>query len=218
MLEPKPSRPYQAEQTQYILPDAHILEKENGFEVKINNDFFPKMTYNQEYKQYLHQQKNQELKNYLQEKSTKANQLLESIDYRQSHLKKILTHLIEKQNVFLKKGFGHLKAYTLRELSEKTGINQGTLSRIVNKKYVQTKWGLFSLRVFFTSSIKHKGQNISADKIKKLIQTILQEYSTTKKLSDQNITEILKKKGYPVARRTVSKYRNNLQILSSFDR
>ncbi len=218
MLEPKPSRPYQTEQIQYILPDAHILEKESGFEVKINNDFFPKMTYNQEYKPYLHQQKNQELKNYLQEKSTKANQLLESIEYRQSHLKKILTHLIKKQDVFLKKGFGHLKAYTLRELSEKTGINQGTLSRIVNKKYVQTKWGLLNLRVFFTSGIKHKEQIISADKIKNMIKVILEEYSTTKKLSDQNITEILKKKGYTVARRTVSKYRNSLQIFSSFDR
>lgn len=219
-LEPKPARKYSRQQNTYILPDIAVHRIENQLQIQMNNRIFPRIRVNQEYRKLLKQNSrgNKELTDFLKDKEEKAGILLNSLRYRKSNLEKVVTKLLEVQNDFFYQGPSALKPYTLVKLAEELEINQGTISRIVNSKFIETEWGVFSLRIFFSSSLPGKDGEVSSNQIKQEIQKIIQEYDESKKLSDSRIVEILKKKGFQVARRTVAKYRKQLQILSSFHR
>jgi RNA polymerase sigma-54 factor len=218
LLELKPARKYSDIENNYITPDVFVRRNENDFQVIINNETLPKITFNNEYKNLKQVKGNKELKTYLKQKEEDALNLLNSIKYRQSNLHKVTAKLIEIQKDFFFDGPVGLKPFTLVKLSEILNINQGTLSRIVNSKYVDTEWGVFSLRIFFSSSVTSTKGDVSSNSIKEMIKEILNEYKGEKKLSDQKIVEYLAKKGIKIARRTLAKYRKELNILSSFHR
>ena len=218
LLEPRPGRRYQSLDPTLVIPDVSVLRENGELRLYINDEYIPKVHFNKEYKTLLKIKDNPQLSKYIHEKEDKARTLLSSLKYRVSNLQKVMQRLMVVQAEFFEKGHKALKPYTLLKLSEEIHINQGTLSRIINSKYIQTEWGTFSLKIFFSSALPSVKGDVSSNKIKSLIKEIIHAYEGTKKLSDQKITEALAKKGFNVARRTVSKYRKELSILSSFHR
>ncbi len=218
LLEPKPSRKYRRLDNPMIYPDVSVKRVDDELQLSINDEVFPKIVLNDEYRVYLKNKENPEFKKYLLEKEEKAMMLLDAIRFRKKNIQKVVEKLMELQVDFFHKGPTALRPLTLVKLSEEIGINQGTLSRIVNSKYINTEWGTFPLRLFFSSSVDSTEGEVSSNKIKIAIQEILQTFGPDEHLSDQKITEALSKKGFKIARRTVAKYRSSLKILSSFHR
>lgn len=217
-LEPKPARRYRNVENAVIIPDVTVRRVNDEFQILVNDEVIPRIAFNDEYKKLLKVKDNPELKKYLQEREEKALNLINSIRYRKTNLIKVMRKLIEIQKQFFLEGPKGLVPYTLVKLSEEIGVNQGTLSRIANSKYVNTEWGAFSLKIFFSSSVQSTTGEVSSNKIKLAIEEIIQSFGPDTKLSDQKIAEVLAKRGFRVARRTVAKYRNSLKILSSFHR
>ncbi len=218
LLEPKPGRKYQPINNIEIIPDIKVENIDGQLKLSLNNGYLPIIKFNKQYNDLLKIKKNYELFKYLNEKKEKAELLLESIEYRQSGLLKVMEKIIVVQKDFFYHGIKAMKPYTSLKLAESTNIHPGTISRIVNSKYIETEWGVFNLRIFLSSSIPSTNGNVSSSKIKELIKEIIASYDSEKKLSDQKIAETLYKKGYTISRRTVTKYREKLSIPSSLYR
>ncbi|HMB01805.1 MAG TPA: RNA polymerase factor sigma-54 [Spirochaetota bacterium] len=217
-LEPKPARKYSSMDNNYIIPDIIVKRVDHRNVLIINDEIIPDIAYSAAYKKKVKHRANRELKQYLNEKENKAHFLINSIKYRQKNITRVMSHILQIQKDFFDKGPAHLVPYTILKLSEELGINSGTLSRIINSKYVQTEWGIFNMRIFFSSSLNSKNGNVSSNKIKDMIKNIILNYQGDKKLTDKKIVDMLRSRGVKVARRTVAKYRKELQILSSFHR
>ena len=215
LLEPKPGRKYHPLNNIEIVPDVRVENINGQLKLSWNNSYLPKIKFNDEYKNLLKIKNNLKLTQYLSEKEQKARFLLESIEYRKSNLLKVMENIIVFQKDFFFHGIKSLKPYTLLQLTEKVNINHSTLSRIINSKYIETEWGTFNLSIFFSSFISSRDGKVSSNKIKELIKEIIADYDDEKKLSDRKITEVLNKKGYNISRRTVTKYREKLEIPSS---
>ena len=126
---------------------------------------------------------------------------------------------MDKQKDFFLYGPLHLKGLTMKEAAEIIGVHEATVSRIANSKYIDTDWGIYPIRSLFSNTVESAdGQNISKNAVKEMIRKIISENETGKPLSDQKISDILKERGITAARRTVSKYRKELNIDSSFER
>ena len=215
-LEPKPNRNYGGEQNAIIIPDVYVTIYGDKLNLSVNEEFIPKVVYRDDYKKWAKKtSKNKEWSQFIRNKQNEAKLLIHSLVYRKTNLMKVMERIIVHQRDFFFEGLRAIKPYTLVKLAEEIEINQGTLSRIVNSKYVQCDQGIFSLRVFFSSSIEREQGAISSQKIKDEIEQILKSYDGDKKLSDQKICNVLDKKGIKVARRTVNKYRRQMDILSS---
>ena len=135
--------------------------------------------------------------------------------------KRVLNARIETvdQKDFFLYGPLHLKGLTMKEAAEIIGVHEATVSRIANSKYIDTDWGIYPIRSLFSNTVESAdGQNISKNAVKEMIRKIISENETGKPLSDQKISDILKERGITAARRTVSKYRKELNIDSSFER
>lgn len=134
---------------------------------------------------------------------------------------KIAKAIIEFQRDFFLKGPKYLVPLTLKDIAEEVSVHETTVSRIANAKYMQTEWGIYPIKYFFTNSISgagSSGSRFSKEGVKEMIREILENDTGKKRLSDQKISDLLKEKGVSIARRTVAKYRNELNIDSSFDR
>jgi RNA polymerase sigma-54 factor len=131
----------------------------------------------------------------------------------------VMEKILELQKDFFMFGPQNLKPLTLNDVAEEVGMHMSTISRVTRDKYVDTPWGIFELKYFFTNSIKNESGNIkAAQSVKEIIKQIIEHETTDKKLSDQKISDILTNQGIQISRRTVAKYRKNLKILSSYDR
>ncbi|MCR5318772.1 MAG: hypothetical protein K6E22_11150 [Treponema sp.] len=145
----------------------------------------------------------------------KARDFIESIQYRQDTLLSAVCIIVKKQHEFFKKGPGHLAALKQKDVADILGVHETTVSRIANSKYIQCQWGLFEIKYFFNNAVA----DTSRDKVLFEIKQILEEHKNdTKKLSDQKVSDELSARGISVARRTVAKYRAQLNIESSYNR
>jgi RNA polymerase sigma-54 factor len=155
-------------------------------------------------------------KSFIEGKLHDAVWLIKSIEQRRRTLLKVVNCIIELQRDFFDHGIRHLKPMTLRQIAERIGMHESTVSRATHDKYVQTPRGLFSLRFFFSSGVEQEnGQGTSAESIKQRIKELIQQEATDNPLSDQAITEIFAKQGTQISRRTVAKYRDEMNIASS---
>lgn len=218
LLEPTPGKKYQEDGVNFVIPDVVVKKIGGEFQISVNEEVLPELTFYNEYEQILKDIPNDESKLYLKQKEEDAKNLINSIKYRYSNLQKVVSKLVVIQKEFFLNGPSFLAPYTLVKLSEEIGINQGTLSRIINSKFIDTEWGIFSLKIFFSSSFESKQGSVSSNAIKEHLKELLESHKGDKKLSDQMLVEMLKKKGIDIARRTVAKYRKELKILSSFHR
>ena len=221
-LEPKPGRGWADTAIEYVIPDVIIDRDEDGeFEIIINDDWIPGLAVSRYYRKLLKQKKvSKKTKNYINEKFSSAQWLIKSIAQRRSTLYTVMEAILDEQYEFFEKGPGHLRPLTLKDIAEKIGMHESTVSRVTSNKYVQTQWGIFSQKYFFSSSLQtSSGQAESSRSVKELIKKIIDgEADVGKVYSDQEIVGILNNKGIQIARRTVAKYRKMLKILPSSQR
>jgi len=204
-------------------PDIIVKEDEDGnYTVELNDRGTPRLKRSSYYTRLLNRAgktMDKNTKKYLQERARAADEFINSIGKRKNTILGIGELVVERQEEFFRKGIRYLKPFTIKEVASELKVHESTISRAVNGKYMISPRGMFELRFFFTSGYsKDNGLDTSRESIKDLIKEIIDNEDKKHPYSDQKIAEILKKKGMSLARRTVSKYREELGILSGSKR
>ncbi|MFQ6113690.1 MAG: RNA polymerase factor sigma-54 [bacterium] len=214
-LNPKPGEGYILYQQNVIVPDL-IVERDNSdFRILMNDWNIPHLRINNSYKKLLLDKKNtpKETRDYIRQSLESARWLINSIHQRRATILRVMEAIINKQREFFDKGKEYLKPMILKDIADEIGMDISTISRVTNGKYVQTEWGVFELKYFFSERIKSDaGEDVSNKRIKSLIKEIIDSEHPNKPYNDQKIAELLKEKGFNVARRTVAKYREQMMI------
>ena len=217
-LEPKPGRPYNADETIYISPDIYVFKVGDDYEIVLNEDGMPKLRINNYYKEILNRKDclEKETREYIQEKLKSAAWLIKSIHQRQRTIYKVTESIVQFQKNFFDKGVTYLKPLVLRDVAEHIQMHESTISRVTTNKYVHTPQGVFELKYFFNSAINSmQGESIASESVKEHIKNIIKSEDKHRPYSDQEVADILKGHNINAARRTVAKYRENLGILPS---
>lgn len=225
-LEPFPARNFQSsrEKTPYVIPEAIVRratkdESDEQFIIEFLRGNIPDIALSPVYEDVL-KQKNvlPEQKKFTRDSLAAAKNFLFSLEQRSRSIHRAIYAIVEHQGLFFDKGPGNLIPFLMKDLAKKLSLHEATISRLVNGKYIQCEWGFFELSYFFSHAVTSENEK-SADSVKHLLQKIIQEHdSEQKKLSDSRLVQLLAEKGVSIARRTVAKYRSELQIESSFDR
>jgi RNA polymerase sigma-54 factor len=216
-LEPRPGRAFLPDNDQYILPEVFVQKMGDEFVVTTNNEHIPHLRISNTYKDLMSQGGNSaEVRNYIREKIRAGKFLIKSLHQRQETIFKIAREIVNRQREFMEKGVSHLKPLTMVQVAEVVGVHETTVSRAVSGKYIQTPQGVFEMKYFFTAGIQTaSGDGVSNTSVKDMIAEIFKGEDTGKPLSDQEVVSMLKAKGIVIARRTVAKYRTELNILPS---
>ncbi len=224
-LTPYPGRLFSNDSTTYVTPDVVVRRVEGDFKLVLNDDEIPALEVNPYYREMAESRENdaqKEARRFSKEKVRDARWFIRSIKQRNATLMSIARSIVEFQRKFFLYGPKHLAPLTLKDVASEVEVHETTVSRIVNAKYIQTEWGIFPLKYFFSNSISgagSSGSRYSKEAVKQIIKEIIEEHGEQKKrLSDQKISDILKKRGISIARRTVAKYRGELAIESSYYR
>jgi RNA polymerase sigma-54 factor len=160
-----------------------------------------------------------EEKDYIQEKMKSATWLIKSIQQRQRTILRVTEKIVERQKEFFENGIEYLKPMVLRDIAEDIGMHESTISRVTNNKFMHTPQGIFELKYFFNSSVSRSGgDNLASASVKKMIGDIIKNEDPKKPLADQKIVDMLDERGIQLARRTVAKYREQMNILPSSKR
>ena len=216
-LEPRPGRAFLPDNDQYVLPEVFVQRVGDDFVVTTNNEYIPHLRISNIYKDLMSQGENSaEVKNYIREKIRAGKFLIKSLHQRQQTILNIGREIVKRQREFMEKGVAYLKPLTMVQVAEVVGVHETTVSRAVSAKYMETPQGTFEMKYFFTAGIQtDSGQGMSNTSVKDMIDEIFKAEDTSKPLSDQEVVKMLKKKGIVIARRTVAKYRAELNILPS---
>ena len=217
-LDPKPGRYFNDEETHYITPDIYVYKVEDEFFVVLNEDGMPKLKVSSFYRNALSKENltSKVTKEYIQGKIRSAVWLIKSIHQRQRTIYKVMDSIIKFQREFFEKGIGYLKPLALKDIAEDTGMHESTISRVTTNKYVHIPQGIFGLKYFFNSGINcFVGESIASERVKEKIKQIIRSENSKKPYSDQKIVEILNGLNISIARRTVTKYREMMNILPS---
>jgi RNA polymerase sigma-54 factor len=216
-LEPRPGRAFLPDNDQYILPEVFVQKSGDDFIVTTNNEHIPHLRISNTYKDLMSQRENSaEVRNYIREKIRAGKFLIKSLHQRQQTILNIAREIVRRQREFMEKGVAFLKPLTMVQVAEVVGVHETTVSRAVSGKYIQTPQGLFEMKYFFTAGIQTaSGDGLSNTSVKDMIADIFKKEDPTKPLSDQEVVKMLQDKGIVIARRTVAKYRTELNILPS---
>jgi len=215
-LDPAPGRRFAEDNNRVIVPDVKVYKDEEGeWHIILNNDYIPRLRISRVYKDLIAQGKLPKTeKEYLRDKIRSGRFLMNSIEQRQQTVERIASQLLHLQKPFFEQGVAKLRPLTMNQVAEIIGVHETTVSRAIANKYIDTPHGIFDLKYFFTAGYRaDDGQSVSNRSIKDTIQQIVDNEDSSKPYSDQAIVEILKEKGYKIARRTVAKYRDELSIL-----
>ncbi len=216
-LEPRPGRAYLPDNDQYILPEVFVTRSGDEFVVTTNNEHIPHLRISNTYKDLMAQGQNSpEVRNYIREKIRAGKFLIKSLHQRQQTILNIAREIVHRQREFMEKGIAYLKPLTMVQIAEVVGVHETTVSRAVSGKYMQTPQGIFEMKYFFTAGIQTaSGDGLSNTSVKDMIAEIFKNEDQAKPLSDQEVVRMLQEKGIVIARRTVAKYRTELNILPS---
>jgi RNA polymerase sigma-54 factor len=220
-LEPKPGRAFGGEAAQEIVPDVYIHKVEGEYVVYLNDDEVPRLRVNNLYRSILTNSRPvvDEDKKYIQEKLRSALWLIRSIHQRQRTIYKVTKSIVKFQKEFLDKGIQFLKPLVLRDVAEDIEMHESTISRVTNNKYAYTPQGIYELKFFFNTGItSSQGEDLASESVKNLVREIIAKEDAKKPYSDEKLVQILKGMNIHIARRTVSKYRESMKILSSNER
>jgi len=220
LLNPYPTYQFSNETTRYVEPDVFVYDKGDHFEVEVNSRGIPELKLTNNYKKLLTSKNvSEDVKKYLEEKLQKAIGIIKGIELRRENLKRVAEYLVNHQADYLRKGKEYKKPLTLKDVANELGFHESTISRIISNKYMQTDFGLLPFKSFFSTRLSSENGDVSVEKVKHLIREIIEAEDKKKPLSDEKISKILKEKhGINVARRTVAKYREEMNIPSSKDR
>jgi RNA polymerase sigma-54 factor len=214
-LNPKPGEGLYDSKHNYIIPDFIVEKVENEFIVTLNDWNIPPLRISNTYKQLLRNKNNtdKETKQYIRKKIESAKWFISSIYQRKATMLNVMQAIVEKQYEFFSKGPAHINPLIMREIADIINMDISTVSRVANGKYVQTDYGIFELKYFFTERIQmDDGEEVSTRKVKARIKEMVDNEDSNKPMSDEKISRILTREGFPVARRTVAKYREQLNI------
>jgi len=216
-LEPKPGRMFTTEQQQYVAADVVVQKVGDDYVVLLNDEQIPHLRISNTYKELMASgEKSNDARDYIRDKIRAGKFLIKSIHQRQQTIYNIAKVIVERQREFLDKGISCLRPLTMAQVAEVVGVHETTVSRAVANKYMQTPQGLFEMKYFFTPGFETaSGGAMSNTSVKEQISKLIEREDAGKPLSDQEIVAILKEQGIPIARRTVAKYRNELNILPS---
>jgi RNA polymerase sigma-54 factor len=220
-LEPHPGRPFGGDDPIYIEPDIYVYKVADDFHIVLNEDGLPKLRVSNLYRDVLAKRDGaaKDTREYVREKMRSALWLIKSIHQRQRTIYKVMQSIIKNQREFFDRGIAYLRPLNLRDVAEDIEMHESTVSRVTTNKYVHTPQGIFELKYFFNSSInRFDGEAIASESVKEKIRRIIGSEDARRPLSDQRIAEMLKANNIDIARRTVTKYREAMDILSSTKR
>ncbi len=219
-FDPKPGRNYSSQEPIYVEPDVFIIKDEEQYRIILNDDGVPRFRLNEKYRQLLSNKSllSKEERQFLEDKLRSALWLIKSLDQRNRTIYRVTESILKFQREFFDRGVDYLKPLTLRQVAKELNMHESTISRVTSNKYLACPHGIFSFRFFFSSSVQSDSGEISSTRVKELIRKIISEEDPSRPLSDQQIVEILKNSNIHIARRTVSKYRTELKILSQNQR
>ena len=219
-MDPKPGRMFVTQDTHFIVPDVYIHKVSDEYVVSLNDEGLPRLKISNLYKNLMKSTKgdNKQTKEYIRNKLNSAVWLIKSIHQRQRTIYKVTESIVKHQLDFFEQGPGFLKPMVLRDVANDIEMHESTVSRVTTNKYAHTSRGIFELKYFFNSGIKTQGVTVATESIKLKVKKMIQEEDPYSPLSDQKIVDILKKDGISLARRTIAKYRETLNILPSSKR
>jgi RNA polymerase sigma-54 factor len=220
-LNPKPGARFTADNTQYVVPDIIVERGETGeFEIRLVDDWTPNIYISKRWiEEYRNRGADPATKEFLKRKIQSAQWLIEAIEQRRSTLIKVTRAIIEHQRAFLDKGPEFIEPLKMQQIADLVGVHVTTVSRAVDDKWVQTPRGVFCLKRFFGGGTQTaSGEEVAWETIKQKLLEIIGNEDKSNPLSDEDLVNKLSESGYPVARRTVTKYRKMLDIPSSRQR
>src|SRR6266567_634144 len=217
-LNPRPGQMFAAAPQNYVLPDVTVEKVDGEYQIILNNEQIPHLRISNTYKDIIasSSDRNGEVKDYIRDKIRSGKFLIRSIHQRQQTISNIAQEIVSRQRDFLEHGPSHLKPMTMGEIADAVGVHETTVSRAVSGKYMATPQGVFEMKYFFTSGYQTaSGESMSNTSVKQAILDLVKNEDGNGPLSDQEIVLILSERGIPIARRTVAKYRTELNILPS---
>jgi RNA polymerase sigma-54 factor len=215
-LNPKPGEGEFSPHENYVVPDFIVTQVDDDFVITLNDRNIPPLRINKQYKELMSKRKKDgvptEAKDFIRQRFEAAKWFISSIHQRRETMLKVMRAIVEKQRTFFEKGEG-LKPMIYKDIAEVIQMDISTISRVVNSKFVQTDYGVFSLRYFFSDSISTTdGEEISNKEVKNKLRTLIEAEDPLKPLSDDKLAKLLKEQGLNIARRTVAKYREAMLI------
>ena len=216
-LDPKPGQIFSADPNNYVLPDVTVEKVSGAWQISLNGDQIPHLRISNSYKDMMAADTNKEdVREYIRDKIRNGKFLIKSIHQRQQTISNISHEIVKRQMEFLEKGPSGLKPMTMVQIADIVGVHETTVSRAISGKYMATPHGVFEMKYFFTPGYQTAdGESMSNTSVKGVIAELVKVEDGKKPLSDKEIVDLLEKKGIPIARRTVAKYRNELNILPS---
>jgi len=219
-LDPRPGQRYNQSETRLIEPDVAFVKRDDVYIVVMNEEDMPTLRLNQGYRKMLQQkQTEKEVKEYVKERYKSAIQLLRNIEQRKNTIVRTCEVIVRRQQEFLEHGVNALKPMMIKEVAEEIGVHPSTVSRAVANKYVHTSQGVFELRFFFSEGVNGpEGGDLPLVLLKRKVKKLIEEEDERKPLTDDQLAAELQRQGIQVTRRTVAKYREDMQIPSTHQR
>lgn len=219
-LNPKPGLRFGSDPVQTVIPDVFLRKSaDGGWQVELNADALPRVLMNRQYYTQIAQgARRKEDKKYLSEQLAHANWLIKALDQRAQTILKVATEIVRQQDAFFRHGVRHFKPLVLRDIADAVEMHESTVSRVTTQKYLTTGTAVYELKYFFSSALgsrSESGDAHSSEAVKDMILELIDQEAPKAILSDDAIAAVLKEKGVDIARRTVAKYREAMDISSS---
>jgi RNA polymerase sigma-54 factor len=216
-LDPRPGRAFLPDRNEYIIPEVFVQWDGEELAVSTGDDHVPRLRISNVYKDLMAQgESSPEVREYIRDKIRAGKFLIKSLHQRQQTILNIAKEIVKRQREFMEQGVAHLKPLTMVQVAEVVGVHETTVSRAVSGKYMQTPQGLFEMKYFFTSGLHTStGQDISNTSVKDMVAEFVEKEPHSRPLSDEELVKLIADKGVKIARRTVAKYRAELNILPS---
>jgi len=220
-LNPRPGLQVSSEDPKYVMPDLLVERVDDDYVVLLNDRHLPRLRISSAYESVLREKKKSDstagenkTREYIQGKLNSARWLIQTIEQRRRTMIKVMNCIIREQREFFEKGIAFLRPLTLQQVARQIDMHESTVSRVCSGKYVQTPRGVFELKFFFSSGLETEdGEDVSARTAKNIIKTLIDEEDKKEPMSDQRIAQLLHERGLRIARRTVAKYREQLNVL-----
>lgn len=221
-LEPRPGRNYEraGKSIAYVNPEVHAVRTEEGWKARVDDRSLPEIRISKKYLQMLEDPKqSKETKDFIRERIAAAKSIVEAVERREETITNIAQAILDAQPDFFVKGLKGLRPLTMQEVADKVGVHHATVSRTVRDKYISTPKGTVELRKFFIQGVAtESGEQVAKTDVLDALREVVDAEDKAHPLSDEKIAELLKARGFVVARRTVAKYRTLLQIPGTAER
>ena len=219
-LDPKPGRKYSSEESQPVVPEVTIDKIGDDYMIRFEDDGMPHLRINRTYRQMMESKdSSKETRDYIKERFRSAVDLLKNIEHRRQTIYRVCQSILDRQRDFLDHGIEHLRPMMLKDVAEDIGMHLSTVSRVVNRKYVNTPQGVYELRRFFTEGMRSDtGEDVSTRVLKLKIKKMIEAEDPHHPITDDEIAKRLARDGVKMSRRTVAKYRDQMRIPGSRER